>query len=153
MSIVSVGDILGAPTPQSLDDFSVSSPSSFMSSRHASPCSYVSTETSSSVASPPASEDATKVKSESEQKPVKKRKSWGQQLPTPTTNLPPRYESIVCSRHTEHITNIATGSEPRQPKKKSNVGSSACFVIGPPLKNRERLRNNSWRRSNRKEIC
>ena len=26
----------------------------------------------------------------SEKKPVKKRKSWGQELPTPTTNLPPR---------------------------------------------------------------
>lgn len=26
-----------------------------------------------------------------EKKPVKKRKSWGQVLPTPTTNLPPRY--------------------------------------------------------------
>ena len=28
----------------------------------------------------------------SEKKPVKKRKSWGQQLPEPTTNLPPRYK-------------------------------------------------------------
>src|SRR6195952_1956061 len=27
----------------------------------------------------------------SEKKPVKKRKSWGQQLPEPKTNLPPRY--------------------------------------------------------------
>lgn len=26
-----------------------------------------------------------------EKKPVKKRKSWGQELPTPKTNLPPRY--------------------------------------------------------------
>jgi transcriptional activator HAC1 len=26
-----------------------------------------------------------------EKKPVKKRKSWGQQLPEPKTNLPPRY--------------------------------------------------------------
>jgi transcriptional activator HAC1 len=26
-----------------------------------------------------------------ESKPVKKRKSWGQQLPEPKTNLPPRY--------------------------------------------------------------
>lgn len=25
-----------------------------------------------------------------ERKPVKKRKSWGQELPTPKTNLPPR---------------------------------------------------------------
>jgi hypothetical protein len=99
-SIVSVDDILGCPTtPQSLDDFSVSSPSSFIGSRHGSPCSYMSSETSpSSVASPPPeevkikSEPEVKVKTEPEQKPVKKRKSWGQQLPTPTTNLPPRYE-------------------------------------------------------------
>lgn len=28
---------------------------------------------------------------ETEKKPVKKRKSWGQQLPEPKTNLPPRY--------------------------------------------------------------
>lgn len=38
---------------------------------------------------------AGKVKTEStpkpeEKKPVKKRKSWGQELPTPKTNLPPR---------------------------------------------------------------
>ena len=26
-----------------------------------------------------------------EKKPAKKRKSWGQELPTPKTNLPPRY--------------------------------------------------------------
>lgn len=26
-----------------------------------------------------------------EKKPTKKRKSWGQELPTPKTNLPPRY--------------------------------------------------------------
>ena len=25
-------------------------------------------------------------------KPTKKRKSWGQELPTPKTNLPPRYD-------------------------------------------------------------
>lgn len=28
---------------------------------------------------------------EPEKKPTKKRKSWGQELPTPKTNLPPRY--------------------------------------------------------------
>lgn len=31
-----------------------------------------------------------------EKKPVKKRKSWGQELPTPKTNLPPRY--AACSK-------------------------------------------------------
>lgn len=39
---------------------------------------------------------AAQVKAETEspkpdeKKPVKKRKSWGQELPTPKTNLPPR---------------------------------------------------------------
>ena len=28
---------------------------------------------------------------EEDKKPTKKRKSWGQELPTPKTNLPPRY--------------------------------------------------------------
>lgn len=32
----------------------------------------------------------TPSRSEAEKKPVKKRKSWGQELPTPKTNLPPR---------------------------------------------------------------
>jgi transcriptional activator HAC1 len=30
-----------------------------------------------------------------EKKPVKKRKSWGQQLPEPKTNLPPRYAPVA----------------------------------------------------------
>ena len=30
-----------------------------------------------------------------EKKPVKKRKSWGQELPTPTTNLPPRQVDLL----------------------------------------------------------
>jgi transcriptional activator HAC1 len=33
-----------------------------------------------------------------EKKPVKKRKSWGQQLPEPKTNLPPRYASKLLSQ-------------------------------------------------------
>ena len=34
-------------------------------------------------------------KSEQPKKEVKKRKSWGQQLPAPTTNLPPRYVCVL----------------------------------------------------------
>lgn len=34
-----------------------------------------------------------------EKKPVKKRKSWGQELPTPKTNLPPRYVSTSQTCH------------------------------------------------------
>lgn len=36
-------------------------------------------------------EASSQEKSEQPKKEVKKRKSWGQQLPAPTTNLPPRY--------------------------------------------------------------
>jgi transcriptional activator HAC1 len=32
-----------------------------------------------------------------EKKPVKKRKSWGQQLPEPKTNLPPRFVTCYLS--------------------------------------------------------
>ncbi len=37
--------------------------------------------------------DSTPPPETREKKVVKKRKSWGQQLPTPTTSLPPRYVS------------------------------------------------------------
>ena len=45
---------------------------------------------------PTSPESAYNVKEESvdgddSKKPTKKRKSWGQELPTPKTNLPPRY--------------------------------------------------------------
>lgn len=33
-----------------------------------------------------------------EKKPAKKRKSWGQELPVPKTNLPPRYAAVTSSR-------------------------------------------------------
>ena len=36
---------------------------------------------------------------EDEKKPAKKRKSWGQELPTPKTNLPPRYVDIKWTHH------------------------------------------------------
>lgn len=36
-------------------------------------------------------DDAPTDSSSSEKKPTKKRKSWGQVLPEPKTNLPPRY--------------------------------------------------------------
>ena len=38
----------------------------------------------------PASPESYKSSREDERKPAKKRKSWGQELPTPKTNLPPR---------------------------------------------------------------
>ena len=38
--------------------------------------------------------DEDDLDGEDEKKPTKKRKSWGQELPTPKTNLPPRYVSV-----------------------------------------------------------
>lgn len=40
-----------------------------------------------------------------DKKPTKKRKSWGQELPTPKTNLPPRYIALISPRLTSHILN------------------------------------------------
>jgi transcriptional activator HAC1 len=45
---------------------------------------------SNSASSTPSPSNADPLKTDGEKKPVKKRKSWGQVLPTPTTNLPPR---------------------------------------------------------------
>lgn len=37
--------------------------------------------------------DEDDMEGQEDSKPTKKRKSWGQELPTPKTNLPPRYAS------------------------------------------------------------
>jgi transcriptional activator HAC1 len=37
-----------------------------------------------------------------EKRPTKKRKSWGQELPTPKTNLPPRYVALERRRRKNH---------------------------------------------------
>ena len=83
---MSVAHFDAPTTPGSLKDgYSSSGSDSMMGSRGSSP---------SLLTSPTPAADAAgeaKVKKEDdEKKPVKKRKSWGQQLPTPTTNLPPR---------------------------------------------------------------
>lgn len=39
------------------------------------------------------------VEGEESKKPTKKRKSWGQELPTPKTNLPPRYVNTIRRCH------------------------------------------------------
>lgn len=43
------------------------------------------------TAETPAATASASATPEPEKKPVKKRKSWGQVLPEPKTNLPPRY--------------------------------------------------------------
>ncbi|KAJ5345601.1 hypothetical protein N7452_003605 [Penicillium brevicompactum] len=44
-----------------------------------------------SLDSPEPEDDIKEEDEDDEKKPTKKRKSWGQELPTPKTNLPPRY--------------------------------------------------------------
>lgn len=56
-----------------------------------SPTPSYSVTSGNSASSTPSPSVADASKPEGEKKPVKKRKSWGQVLPTPTTNLPPRY--------------------------------------------------------------
>lgn len=47
-------------------------------------------DTSLDTPEPEGDLDEVEIKEE-DKKPAKKRKSWGQELPTPKTNLPPRY--------------------------------------------------------------
>lgn len=78
-----------------------------------------------------------------EKRPSKKRKSWGQELPVPKTNLPPRYAFshpiISVTRLTRHAAN-----EQRQRMKRNNGGSSASFAIERPPNQAE---NGSAKRS------
>lgn len=48
----------------------------------------------------PTSPESYRSSKEDEKKPTKKRKSWGQELPTPKTNLPPRYGLTLQHCHT-----------------------------------------------------
>ncbi|KAF8246250.1 hypothetical protein K440DRAFT_662193 [Wilcoxina mikolae CBS 423.85] len=118
-------NILDTPsTPQSLNDgsdrYCSSSPSSFTSSRETSP-SFLPATPSPSAASPSTEEPKTK-KEEEKKSPVKKRKSWGQQLPTPTTNLPPRKRAKTAEekeqRRVERVLrNRAAAQKSREVKK------------------------------------
>lgn len=61
---------------------------------------------------PTSPESSYHVKEESVQgdeskKPTKKRKSWGQELPTPKTNLPPRYVLTLPHPHSHPLTFIS----------------------------------------------
>ena len=68
-----------------------------------------------------------------DKKPTKKRKSWGQILPEPKTNLPPRYVDR-CSWQT-HLT--APGNEQRPKTRRNNEESSESFEIVEQLKHLE----------------
>ncbi len=72
----------------------------------------------------PTSPESSYVKSEmgdgdEPRKPTKKRKSWGQELPTPKTNLPPRYDitittTTVASTYTHYRKRAKTEDEKEQ---------------------------------------
>lgn len=101
--------------------------------------------------------------SSSEKKPAKKRKSWGQVLPEPKTNLPPRYveeETLTVSTSRASCMLTAFGlleSEPRLKMKRNSVALSVFSATVAPLSHRERERDSksrpsrsatkSWRRS------
>lgn len=82
-----------------------------------------------------------------EKKPTKKRKSWGQELPIPKTNLPPRY---VCSPtiHNPSWLILSIENEQRQMTRRSNGASNVSYGTGrqrnhPGNENDRRLR--SWK--------
>lgn len=88
------------------------------------------------------------LEGEDQKKPTKKRKSWGQELPTPKTNLPPRY-IFPRSRSLASLTS-SSENEQRPRMKKSNVASSESFEIVKPLNHHASARDKKWRSSRAK---
>jgi len=98
-----------------------------------------------------ASLDASKVSvdadsaASSDKRPTKKRKSWGQVLPEPKTNLPPRYvsplrdncvvESTPHSETSHHFANynLDLGNGRKLKTKRSSVVSNVFYGIGGQL--------------------
>lgn len=56
-----------------------------------------------------------------DKKPAKKRKSWGQELPVPKTNLPPRYVAPASLPQSNEQLLIRPENEPRQMTKRSSA--------------------------------
>jgi len=56
-----------------------------------------------------------------EKKPVKKRKSWGQQLPEPKTNLPPRYAKKLLNQPVLKLTKIRKRAKTEDEKEQRRV--------------------------------
>lgn len=75
---------------------------------------------------------------EPEKKPVKKRKSWGQVLPEPKTNLPPRYDASAPGNPTttQYLANNWLGNVPRPKTKRNNAVSSVFSGTAVPLSRR-----------------
>jgi len=73
------------------------------------------------------------VKSE-EKKPTKKRKSWGQELPTPKTNLPPRKraktEDEKEQRRIERVLRNRAAAQTSRERKRLEVENSKARSFG-----------------------
>jgi len=107
-------------TPSSFSEYEGSCDGS-TSSRNSTP-SASGVLTPTSIGSPDSSSVTVKTEPEAEKKPTKKRKSWGQQLPTPTTNLPPRKRAKTAEekeqRRVERVLrNRAAAQKSRELKK------------------------------------
>ena len=77
----------GSPSPSTVNPVDMMSPES-ISDENQPDLSMLAALTQNALAQTPGSAEGTP---EPEKKHVKKRKSWGQVLPEPKTNLPPRY--------------------------------------------------------------
>ena len=89
--------------------------------------------TPQSMATPPENIMTPMYTPESEKKTTKKRKSWGQELPTPKTNLPPRYICTSDLAECDNKANIGSENVQRRKMRRSNVASSVYCEIVPPL--------------------
>ena len=78
-----------------------------------------STTTSSSLLDVPSLDCASRG---AESKPTKKRKSWGQVLPEPKTNLPPRKVHKLKTKLSGNEAELTHGSAQRQQTRKSSDG-------------------------------
>ena len=91
------------------------------------------------------------VEGDESKKPTKKRKSWGQELPTPKTNLPPRYAIKTPHSHSHLLTSVSA-SEQRLKMRKSNVALSVSFEIDKPLSHHESASDKKSRSSKAKSL-
>ena len=91
------------------------------------------------------------VEGDESKKPTKKRKSWGQELPTPKTNLPPRYVITTPDSYSHLLTSVSA-SEQRLKMRKSNVALSVSFGIDKPLSHHESASDKKSRSSKAKSL-
>lgn len=91
------------------------------------------------------------IEGEESNKPTKKRKSWGQELPTPKTNLPPRYTFSQALLKLAMLI-ASSGNEQRQRMRRNNVVSSESFEIVKPLNHHE-SESDKKSRSSRARKC